>query len=134
MKNPDPQPPAEPARFRTDLAEDRTELAEDRTLMAVERTMASWMGTSFGAIGVGLGFRALFGRVDPPWLPRLVASAFMVLAIVIVLSAERRSCRALKRLSSHTIEPPASPGLRFSAYGIAAGAALLIVAIWVLYE
>lgn len=115
------------------LAEDRTELAEDRTLMAVERTMASWMSASFGAIGVGLGFRALFGAVEPAWLPRLVASAFMVLAIVMILSAERRACNALARLSSHSIEPPSSPGLKMSAYGIAFGAMLLIAAIWILY-
>ncbi len=101
--------------------------------MAVERTMASWMSASFGAIGVGLGFRALFGEVEPAWLPRLVASAFMVLAIVMVLSAERRACRAIRRLSSHSITPPSSPGLKMSAYGIATGAALLIAAIWALY-
>jgi putative membrane protein len=118
----------------TSLAEDRTELAEDRTLMAVERTMASWMSTSFGAIGVGLGFRALFGAIEPWWLPRLIASTFMVLAIVIVVSAERRACRALGRISAHSVKPPSSPGLRASAYGIATGAFLLLVAIWAFFD
>ncbi len=119
---------------RNTLAEDRTELAEDRTLMAVERTMASWMSASFGAIGVGLGFRALFGQVEPSWLPRLIATAFMLLAIMIVLSAERRACRAIGRLSAHSIKPPSSPGLRVSAYGIAIGSGLLIIAIWLFFE
>lgn len=102
--------------------------------MAVERTMASWMSASFGAVGVGLGFRALFGKIDPPWIPRLIASAFMLLAIVMVISAERRAGRALGRLSAHSIKPPSSPGLRLSAYGIAFGSALLIAAIWVFFE
>lgn len=118
----------------TKLAENRTDLAEDRTMMAVERTMASWMGASFGAIGVGLGFRALFAKIEPSWLPRLIASLFMILAIVIVLSAERRACRALRRLSSHMVESPSSPGIRLSAYGIAVGASVLIAGIWLLYE
>lgn len=117
-----------------ELAEDRTELAEDRTLMAIERTMASWMGASFGAIGVGLGFRALFARIEPTWLPKLVASAFMVLAIVLVLSAERRAQNAIRRMSAHLVDPPTSRGLKMSAYGIATGAAVLIPALWLLYE
>nr|WP_276591715.1 DUF202 domain-containing protein [Sphingomicrobium nitratireducens] len=116
------------------MAEERTDLAEDRTLMAVERTMASWMGASMGAIGVGLGFRAIFGEVQPPWLPRLIATFFMVLAIVVVISAQRRACHAIKRLSSNHVDPPNSGGLRIAAYGIAAGAAILTVAIWVFFE
>ena len=119
---------------RNTLAEDRTEMAEDRTLMAVERTMASWMSASFGAIGVGLGFRALFGQIEPPWIPRLIATGFMLLAMVMVLSAERRACRAIARLSAHSIKPPSSPGLRISAYGIAFGSALLTLAIWLFFE
>ena len=57
-----------------EMAEDRTNLAEDRTLMAVERTMASWMGTSMGAIGVGLGFRAIFGEIEPGGASRIAAN------------------------------------------------------------
>lgn len=117
-----------------ELAEDRTELAEDRTLMAVERTMASWIGTSFGAIGVGLGFRAIFGAIEPSWLPRLMASFFMVLAVIIVLSAERRASRAIVRLSSHMVDPPNIFGLRFAAYGISIGAGILTVGIWLFFE
>ncbi|MBB3764555.1 YidH family protein [Sphingomicrobium lutaoense] len=116
-----------------ELAEERTNLAEDRTLMAVERTMASWMGSSMGAIGVGLGFRALFDKVEPAWVPKAVATFFMLLAIIIVISAERRACDALDRMSSSWVEPPSSRGLRFAAYGIATGAALLIVGIWLVF-
>lgn len=117
-----------------ELAENRTELAEDRTLMAVERTMASWMSASFGAIGVGLGFRALFGHMDPSWIPRLIATLFFILAVVLVKSAERRMCRALGRLSSHNIDPASGRGLQIAAYGVITGAVILTAGIWLFYE
>lgn len=102
--------------------------------MAVERTMASWISASFAAIGVGLGLRALFARIEPPWVPRLIASLFMILAIVMVIAAEQRMCRALGRLSPHMVKPPSRKGLRLAAYGVAAGAAVLIAGIWLFYE
>lgn len=117
-----------------ELAEDRTNLAEDRTLMAVERTMASWMGTSMGAIGVGLGFRAIFGEIDPPWVPRTMATFFMILAIIIVQGARTRACKAITRMSSHMVDPPNTKGITFAAHGIALGAVLLTVGIWVFFE
>lgn len=102
--------------------------------MAVERTMASWTSAAFAAIGVGLGLRALFGRIEPAWVPRLIASLFIALGIVMVIGAERRMCRALARLSSHEVRPPSRAGLRTAAYGVAAGAALLIAALWLFYD
>lgn len=102
--------------------------------MAVERTMASWMSASFGAIAVGLGFRALFGAIEPAWVPRLIASGFLMLGIVMVVTAERRACSAMARLSSHSVRPPSSPGLRITAYGVAIGGAVLIAGIWLMYD
>ena len=116
------------------LAENRTDFAEDRTLMAVERTMASWIGTGFGAIGVGLGLRALFARIEPSWVPRLLSTIFLLLAIFVVISAEQRMCRALERYSSHQVVPPSRRGLKLAAYAVAAAAAILIPAIWLFYE
>lgn len=49
----------------SNLARARTDLAEDRTVLANERTFGSWMRTGFAAIGIGLGFHALFGRIHP---------------------------------------------------------------------
>lgn len=117
-----------------ELAEDRTNLAEDRTLMAVERTMASWMGTSMGAIGVGLGFRAIFGEIEPTWVPRLMSTFFMLLAIVIVQGARQRACKAIARMSSHMVDPPNTNGITLAAHGIAVGAAILTVGVWVFFE
>ncbi|WJY19417.1 DUF202 domain-containing protein [Alteriqipengyuania flavescens] len=116
----------------TKWAENRTDWAEDRTLMALERTFAGWMRTAFAAIAIGIGFRALFGEFDPPWLARAIATMFIALAIVFALGAERRACRAFERLSSHSVDAPKLPNIKLIAYSISAGAALLIVALWVL--
>ena len=115
-------------------AVERTDLAEDRTLMAVERTMASWTSASFAAIGVGLGLHALFARIEPAWVPRLIASLFMTLGIIMVLSAEHRLCRAMARLSAHQIQPPTRRGLKLSAYGVASATLVLIAAVWLFYD
>ena len=58
------------AEKRTEAAVRRTDFAEDRTVQATERTFAGWLRTAFAAIAVGIGFQALFGELDPPWLGR----------------------------------------------------------------
>ena len=118
----------------TKLAEDRTDWAEDRTILALERTFAGWMRTSFAAIAIGIGFRALFGEFDPPWLAKAIATMFIALAIVFAIGAERRACRSFERLSSHAIDSPRLPNIKWIAYAISTGAALLIVALWVLND
>ena len=59
------------------LAEDRTNLAEDRTVLANERTFAGWLRTGFAAIGIGLGFHVLFQAMQPLWVPKAIATAFL---------------------------------------------------------
>src|SRR5688500_4008837 len=86
-----------------DRSELRTELAEDRTVLANERTFAGWMRTSLACIAIGVGFHALFGKVEPSWLPRLIASAFLVLAVLVIVLAERRATAVNKRLNSHVV-------------------------------
>jgi putative membrane protein len=96
MNDPYAHPPAEPARLRTDLA-------EDRTILASERTFASWLRTGLAAIGIALGFHALFGRIHPVWLPRAIATAFLLIAIMIFLAAERRARAVRARLHAHQV-------------------------------
>lgn len=116
----------------TQWAENRTDWAEDRTIMALERTFAGWMRTSFAAIAIGIGFNALFGEFDPPWLARAIATGFIALSIVFAIGAERRASHAFERLSSHAVESPKLPHVKLIAYAISTGAALLIVALWIL--
>ena len=129
--------PAKPSEDHTDqstkMAADRTDWAEDRTILALERTFAGWMRTAFAAIGIGLGFRALFGEFEPPWLARAIATLFIFMAIVFAIGAERRACQSFERLSSHEVDSPNLPNLRWIAYAVSLGAAVLIVALWILH-
>lgn len=116
------------------LAEDRTDLAEDRTIMAVERTMASWMGSGMGLIGLGLGLRAIFGEFEPHWVPRAMATFFMLLAIILVISAKNRMTGAITRMSANWVEAPNMDGMKWGAYGISLGALVLIIGIWFFFD
>ncbi len=43
----------------------RTDLAEDRTILANERTFAGWMRTALACVAIGVGFHALFPKLEP---------------------------------------------------------------------
>ena len=126
-------PPEDPDKS-TQWAEFRTDLAEDRNIMAMERTFAGWMRTAFAAIGIGLGFRALFGSWDPSWMPKLVATAFILGGGWLAVTAERRACKTLARLNTHEFAPIPTPNFRVMAYGVAIGALVVTVGLWVLVE
>ncbi|MDQ2090517.1 DUF202 domain-containing protein [Marimonas arenosa] len=71
-------------RNREDESHDvqRTRWSEDRTLMSSERTFSSWTGTALGCVGVALGLHAIFGELTPIWLPKAVASLFLVVGLI----------------------------------------------------
>ena len=115
-----------------DLAEQRTDLSEDRTVLANERTFASWFRTGFAAAAIGLGFHALFERMEPWWAPRLIASLFMALAVFIFVVADRRACKVLDRLSAHEVKPFRNRHLRLLTVIATAGVAALLLATWFL--
>ncbi len=102
--------------------------------MTVERTFAGWMRTSFAAIGIGLAFEALFGELDPPWLARVIATIFILLAAFLAITAERRACRAVARMKAHTVDAPDAPHLRYVAWAVAAGTLILAVSIWLMHN
>lgn len=110
----------------------RTELAEDRTILANERTFAGWMRTGLAAVGIGLAFHAIFEKVEPAWVARAIASAFVVAGIVIFFVAERKACSVLSRMDAHEIEPIPRVNLRFVALTLSTGALLLLGAFWFL--
>ena len=116
----------------TQWAEFRTDLAEDRNIMAMERTFAGWMRTAFAAIGIGLGFRALFGEWDPSWLPKLIATIFIIGGGWLAITAERRACKTLQRLNTHEFEAISTPNFKLMAYAIATGSVVLSAGLWIL--
>ena len=115
-----------------ELAEQRTDWAEDRTIQATERTYAGWMRTSFAAIGIGLGFRALFGEFDPAWLAKAIATGFIIIGAIVSWSAQRNACKTLSRLDSHSIDSPQRLHMRWLSYLVSAGAIVLVFALWFL--
>lgn len=119
---------------REELALERTHFAEDRTVQATERTFAGWLRTAFGAIGVGLAFHVIFGQLNPPWLGRAIASLFILLGAAIAFTAERRACRTFHRLSTHQVDRPRMPSVRWMSWSVVAGALVLVAGLWMLND
>ena len=110
----------------------RTDLAEDRTILSNERTFAGWMRTSLACVAIGVVFPELFTRMEPQWVPRAIATAFLVLAIVVIVSAERRAAAVMERLSPHVVVEARPMNMRLFAAAISVGSAALTAAIWLL--
>ena len=108
----------------------RVELAEDRTLLANERTYAGWLRTGLAAVGIGVGFHALFQRMEPAWVPRAIATLFLLVGLAVVVAAERRAEAVMERLSAHVVVRARRMNLRLITLAMAAGTVALIAAIW----
>jgi len=117
---------------RTELASARTDLAEDRTLLANERTFAGWARTSFAAVGIGLGFNALFDRLEPAWLPKAISTAFLLIAIFVIVVAERRARSVEMRLDNHEVKTFDRLNLRLLTIAIVLSTLALVASIWLL--
>ncbi len=92
--------------------------------------MASWLRTGYGAIGIGLAFQALFNKVEPGWVPRLIATGFLATAILMFVSAERRASAVFDRLDEHRVVSVNMQTLRLVvAISVLACVAMMIV-IW----
>lgn len=120
------------AEDRTELAQDRTELAEDRTVLAHERSFAGWVRTGMAAVGIGLGFNALFRALEPAWIPKTIATSFLLVAIFIFLSAERRACGIIDQLEPHAVKSLNPVRIRLLAWTLVCATGALIAAIWAL--
>lgn len=108
----------------------RTDLAEDRTILANERTFAGWMRTALASVAIGVGFQAIFPAMRPAWVPRAIATGFLLLAIFVVVSAERRAAAVMRRLSAHVVVSARPMNLKVFVAAIAFGSLALITAIW----
>lgn len=110
----------------------RTDFAEDRTILANERTFAGWMRTSLACVAIGVGFHALFHQMTPEWLPRAIATAFLLMAIIVIVLAERRASAVMERLNPHVVETAKPINLRLFSTIISLGSVALVAAIWLL--
>lgn len=115
-----------------DLAKDRTDWAEDRTLMANERTFAGWMRTGLASVGLGLGFHALFGKLEPWWIPRLIATIFIIIGIFIFYQAQKNGCNVQERMAAHKSEPIDTGNLKLIAGLMALASTMLAIGMWII--
>ncbi len=134
MSDHEGQSSEELAEERTEKAEERTDFAEDRTLLANERTFAGWGRTAFASIGLGLGFQAIFKSAEPTWVPKCVATIFVLLGILLILLAERRADRLLKDRKSHHVVLTSRRIFRIMAITVTIGGGILIASIWLLVD
>jgi len=110
----------------------RTDYAEDRTVLAYERTFAGWLRTGFAGIGIGIAFNALFTRVEPAWVPKLIASVFLLVAIFIFVNAERRACAVMHRLHTHEVRTIKISYIRLITIVCVIATLALLAVIWLL--
>jgi putative membrane protein len=115
---------------KTELAEERTDFAEDRTVLANERTFAGWLRTGLGAVAVGLAFQALFEKMEPVWVPKAIATAFVAIGILVFVLAERNARAVLNRLRPHEVKPVGAFTLQLMMWVLSLGATSLIAALW----
>lgn len=110
----------------------RPRLAYDRTVLANERTFAGWLRTGFAAVGIGLGFHVLFQAMQPAWIPKAIATAFLLAGLYVIVVAERRACAVLSRLDTHKVKELRPVNLRIVTWVSVAATLALIAAIWLL--
>ncbi len=115
---------------RTELATERTQWAEDRTLLANERTFAGWMRTGLAAVGIGIGFHALFGKLEPPYLARGIATIFVLAGIFVFIAAARSAANVCQRLKAHAAHPLGGTRLNLIAAMFVAASLALVASIW----
>ena len=108
----------------------RNDLSEDRTILANERTFGSWMRTSLGCVAIGVGFKGLFPTMEPAWVPRAIATGFLLLAILIIILAQRRAAEVITRLNAHAVVNARAVNLQIFAFLVSLGSIALIAAIW----
>lgn len=117
-----------------ELAEDRTELAEDRTVLANERTFAGWLRTGFAAVGIALGFHVVFEAMEPDWVPKAIATAFLLIAIYIFMVAERRACRVMERFDSNRVAEMRPVNIKIVTRASVAATVTLIAGVWMFVD
>ena len=116
----------------TELAKDRTDWAEDRTLLANERTFAGWMRTGMAAVALALGLKAVFGEFEPTWAAKVVASIFIVVAVLIFLAAAQQSHKAQVRIHEHDTEAQPARRMLIAAGILTVGALATGGILWAL--
>ncbi|WP_281824237.1 DUF202 domain-containing protein [Jannaschia rubra] len=117
---------------KTDMAEERTRWSEDRTALSNERTFAGWMRTGMAALAVAIGLRAVFSAAEPTWVPKSIATIFIVAALVIFWTARYNAGKAHDRLSTHEAEAQSARVFTLLTVTFSIGSVATGVVLWTL--
>jgi putative membrane protein len=117
---------------RPDPADRHLKLAEDQTLLSSERTYAGWLRTSLTAIAVSLAFTALFRDSDTVWAAKGIATLFLLLAIGVLVAADRRTVAVQQRLNAHVVRGASALSIRLITWASALATLALMATIWLL--
>ncbi|WP_072776724.1 YidH family protein [Marivita hallyeonensis] len=117
---------------KNDLAEDRTDWAEARTVLANERTFAGWMRTGMASVALALGLRALFGPFEPTWIPKTVASVFVLVALMIFWAAWRNCSLTQKDMDDHDTRSQSARNMAWITAVLSLGAVATGAILWLL--
>lgn len=90
------------------------------------------MRTGLAAVGIGLGFHALFGKLEPTWLPRAIATMFILIGISVFYVAQKKGCEVVDRLNAHHSKPVQRVNLRVIAIVMSLASAALVVGLWMM--
>lgn len=101
-------------------------------MLANERAFSGWVRTSLATVGIGLGFKALFGTLQPLWVPKAIATLFVCLGILIIVMATWRCRQVMARLTAHQIYSVSAFRLYVIAVVYCLGALTLLIGLWVL--
>lgn len=123
---------SEEDKSNQELAEDRTDWAEDRTVLANERTFAGWMRTGMASLGIAIAMQAIFGEVEPLWLPKAGATLFIAVALLIFYAGWKNAKAMVARLDAHTAEPVSRSHLSIVAGIMALGSAAAGAVLWMI--
>ncbi len=76
-------------------------------MLAAERTFAGWVRTGLTIIVLAIGLQALFRAAEPTWLPKAIASLFLITAILIFAAAWREAIISHRNFTNHgcTVQP-----------------------------
>lgn len=117
---------------KQDMARERTEWAEDRTRLAAERTFAGWLRTGLTIVVVAMGLQALFGPVQPTWLPKTIATVFLLGALTIFAAAWAEARASLRELDSHEAEAMSLWRITLLSGLLAVGTVAIGATLWLL--
>lgn len=84
------------------------------------------------AVGIGLGFHALFSKLEPAWVPECIATLFIGFGMLIFWTAQRNGRAVQERLDAHKSRPLRSQNLKLIAAPMAIGSIALAAGIWVI--